>query len=184
MILFELFWVFFYIGLFTIGGGYAMIPLMQQELVDMRGWITAGTLTDFVGISQVTPGAIAINLATFIGTDTGGFFGAVFATAGIVLPSFIIILAIAKYFSRAKDNGYYKKVMKVLHPVLVALIISAIFSIAVNMNNASGGFDWRDGLLFGGLLAIQLIWKKISPIAILGLSAAAGLALFGLLPQF
>lgn len=183
MIIFELFYVFFYIGLFTIGGGYAMIPLMQQELVNARHWIDVSMLTNFIGISQVTPGAIAINLATFIGTTVGGLPGALLATIGVVLPSFIIMLVIAKFFSRARENFYFQKVMRILHPVVIALIISAVYAIVQDVFTAAQtGFTYKDGIVFAVLVAMQLIWKKINPILLLGIAAAMGVMLFGLIP--
>ncbi len=183
MILFELFYAFFYIGLFTVGGGYAMIPLMQQELADARHWITVSMLTDFIGISNVTPGAIAINLATFIGTSVGGLPGAVLATVGVVLPSFIIMLVIAKFFSRARNNFYFQKVMRILHPVVIALIISAIFVIVEDIFMATqDGFTYKDSVLFAVVVALQLVRRKINPILLLAIAASLGVVLFGLIP--
>lgn len=92
MIYLELFWIFFRIGLFTIGGGYAMIPMITQEIVDEKGWLTDTQLLNYIGISESTPGPFAINIATFVGTSQGGVLGGVVATFSVVLPSLIIIL--------------------------------------------------------------------------------------------
>ena len=96
MIYLELIWAFFKIGAFTFGGGYAMIPLIQSE-VTSRGWMSTEEILNFIAVSESTPGPFAINMATYIGTETAGFWGAVCATGAVVLPSFIIILIIAKF---------------------------------------------------------------------------------------
>ena len=99
----TLFWTFFKIGLFTFGGGYAMIPLIQQE-VTSHNWLSEDALLNFIGISEATPGPFAINIATFVGSSQYGFWGAVCATLGVVLPSFIIILLIASIFTKFEQN--------------------------------------------------------------------------------
>ncbi len=99
-----LFWIFFKIGLFTFGGGYAMIPLIREELVG-GGFITEELLRDFIGISESTPGPFAVNMATFIGMDNAGLIGAFFATFGVVLPSFLILLLIARFGSKVLDQN-------------------------------------------------------------------------------
>ena len=96
MIYLELFWIFFRIGLFTIGGGYAMIPMITQEIVDEKGWLTDTQLLNYIGISESTPGPFAINIATYVGAETGGIGGALCATLGVVLPSFVCILIVAR----------------------------------------------------------------------------------------
>lgn len=98
MLLLELFWSFFKIGLFTIGGGYASLPLIENEIVNAKAWITVQEYTDIITISQITPGPIAINSSTFVGTKVGGFIGAVIATLGVVAPSVIIALLLARMY--------------------------------------------------------------------------------------
>ena len=105
MIIWELFFTFFKIGLFTFGGGYAMIPMIQDEIVT-RGWMSMTQLVDFIAISESTPGPFAVNIATFVGESVSGFSGAFAATFGVILPSFIVILLVAKYFMTFKDNFY------------------------------------------------------------------------------
>lgn len=185
MIFFQLFYIFFYIGAFTFGGGYAMVPLIQQEVVAAHHWISAQMLTDFIGISQMTPGPFAVNIATFIGsTAGGGFWGALLATLGVSLPSFIIMLIIAKKFGKMGDNPYFQKVMQILRPVVIALICSAIYAIVQQGFTPSGGhvFDYRDLIIFIGLVVIQYTAKKIHPVALIGISAALGVLVFGLIP--
>ena len=119
----KLFWEFFKIGLFTFGGGYAMIPLIEETVL-RQGWITQDALYNFIGVSEATPGPFAINIATFVGSTTAGFFGAVCATLGVVLPSFIIILFIASIFKKFEQNKYVKGALAGIIPVACALIIS------------------------------------------------------------
>lgn len=123
MICLKLFWTFFKIGLFTFGGGYAMIPLIQSEVVSM-GWLTESEVLDFIAISESTPGPLAINMATFVGTSQAGFLGAVCATLGVVLPSFIVILIIASVFKNIRQNKWYKGAVSGVMPFVSALIVS------------------------------------------------------------
>lgn len=129
MILLKLFAVFFKIGLFTFGGGYAMIPMITDE-VTRYGWATAETLTDFIAISESTPGTFAINTATFIGYEQMGIIGGVIATLGVIMPSFLIILIIAKFFGKFSDNKYVKAFLSGVRPAVVGLIAAATYSIA------------------------------------------------------
>ena len=125
-----LFTTFFKIGLFTIGGGYAMIPMIQQSVL-AHGWMTVTDMIDFIAISESTPGPFAVNIATFIGMTRGGIFGALAATLGVVLPSFIIILLIARFFLKFQDNTWVKAVLTGVRPAVVGLIASAALSIFV-----------------------------------------------------
>ena len=126
--LFLLFFTFFKIGLFTIGGGYAMIPLIQRDVVN-HGWMTLSELTDFIGIAESTPGPFAVNIATFVGMKQNHIIGAVCATLGVILPSFLIILFIAKWFMNFKTNKFVQASLSGLRPAVVGLIAAAVFSI-------------------------------------------------------
>ncbi len=183
--LFELFITFFKIGLFTIGGGYAMIPLIEQEVV-ARGWISLPLLTDFIGISESTPGPFAVNIATFIGATSSGIAGAFFATLGVVLPSFIIILIIAKYFHHFKNNFYVKKTMRILRPATLGLVAAAIYLIFsssfIDVDYSEGAFNFPGAVILALLFFLRFRFKKIHPVAIIGISAGLGILFFGLIP--
>ncbi|MBR2129227.1 MAG: chromate transporter [Bacteroidales bacterium] len=182
MIYLELFATFFVIGMFTIGGGYAMLSLIQNEVVTVHGWIDDVTFTDIVAISQMTPGPIGINSATYIGYDVlantgaGEFMcvlGSFTATFAVVLPSFIIVLAICKVYDRFKDHYLFKGVMTGLKPAVIGLVGTAALGLATPENF----IDWKSFVLclmtFTGLF-----FKKIGPFSALGLGALAGLILY------
>ena len=123
MAYFLLFIEFFKIGLLSFGGGYGMLPLMEETVVG-RGWITSTQFFDFVGVAESTPGPIAINMATFIGASQAGILGSFLATLGVVLPSFIIILLIAAVLKNLTDNPYFAGFMKGVKPVVTGLILT------------------------------------------------------------
>ena len=118
-----LFFEFFKIGLFTFGGGYAMIPLIQ-EVVLKYNWLTESEFYDFIGVCESTPGPVAVNMATYIGFNEGGLLGSTCAVIGVVLPSFIIILLIAMILKNLTNNKHFKNFIKGIKPVIVALLIS------------------------------------------------------------
>ncbi|MDW7656332.1 MAG: chromate transporter [Bacillota bacterium] len=124
MILLELFWSFFRIGLFSFGGGYAMIPLIQSE-IQQHGWLTAAQFADIVAIAEMTPGPIAINSATYVGYMVAGITGSLTATAGVTLPSLLLVLLVARFFARYQNNPLYMMVFYGIRPVVVGLIASA-----------------------------------------------------------
>ena len=131
MLLLELLVSFFQVGLFSFGGGYAALPLIQGQVVDLHGWITMGEFTDLITISQMTPGPIAINAATFVGTRVAGMPGALAATLGCILPSCIIVTIIAKLYLKYRSMDLLQGVLGSLRPAVVALIASAGLSILV-----------------------------------------------------
>jgi len=189
MIFFELFYTFFLIGLFTFGGGYAMIPLIESTVVS-KGWITSGTLTDFIAISECTPGPFAINIATFVGSDVAGFGGSVCATIGVVLPSLIIIILIAMILKQFLKNRFVRAGLDGVKPVVIALILSTVIVLFIKVIFFNGNslqsefnFDLRSLTLFLMLLGYVIIYKivlkkSINPIALIGLSALLGLIIF------
>lgn len=134
MIYLLLFWEFFKIGLFSFGGGYAMIPLMQEACAK-HNWIDENMMLNYIGVSESTPGPIAINLATFIGSSQGGLFGAVIATLGVVLPSFVIILIIATLLKTFIKNRYVQAVLKGIRPVVVGMILFTGISFLLSVIN-------------------------------------------------
>ena len=182
MIYFELFTSFFLIGMFTIGGGYAMLSLILNEVVTVHGWIDDTTFTDIVAISQMTPGPIGINSATYIGYDvlaaTGAsefwcILGSFTATFAVVLPSFIIVLSICKVYEKFKDHYLFKGVMTGLKPATLGLIGTAAIGLATPENF----IDWKSFVICI-LTFIALYFKKIGPFAVLGLGALAGIILY------
>ena len=129
MVLLQLYWSFFKIGLFSIGGGYDSLPLIQKEVVDLHQWITMTEFTDIITISQMTPGPIAINTSTFVGTQIGGLLGAIVATLGCVSPSFIIVLFLAHIYVKYRNLDTVSNILYGLRPAVVSLIGAAGLSI-------------------------------------------------------
>lgn len=121
----ELFWSFFQVGLFAIGGGYAALPLIQDQAVNIHHWLSAGQFSDLVTISQMTPGPIAINSATFVGMQAAGVPGAIAATLGCILPSMVIVSLLALLYRKLKSNPWWQSVLKTLRPVVAGLIGAA-----------------------------------------------------------
>ena len=130
-VLLELFWSFFQIGLFSVGGGYAAMPLIQHQVVDLHGWMTMQEFIDIITISQMTPGPIAINSATFVGIQIAGLPGAIIATLGCVFPSCVIVLTLAWVYFRYRNLSVVQGVLGGLRPAVVAMIASAGISILV-----------------------------------------------------
>lgn len=182
MIFAELFITFFIIGMFTIGGGYAMLSLIQNEVVTVHGWIDYGTFTDIVAISQMTPGPIGINSATYIGyqvlANSGAseltcILGSFTATVAVVLPSFIIVLALCKVYEKWRDHYLFNGVMSGLKPATLGLIGTA----ALSLGTPENFIDWKSFAIC--ILAfIALYLKKIGPFAIIGLGALVGLIIY------
>lgn len=182
MIFLELFATFFVIGMFTIGGGYAMLSLIQNEVVTVHNWIDDVTFTDIVAISQMTPGPIGINSATYIGYDvianTGAseFFcvlGSFTATFAVVLPSFIIVLSICKVYDKFQDHYLFKGVLTGLKPATLGLIGTAALSLATPDNF----IDWKSFVICA-LAFLALYFKKLGPFSVIGIGALAGLVLY------
>lgn len=121
----TLFWTFLKIGLFTFGGGYAMIPMIEKELVEKKGWITSDEISDMVAIAEATPGPIAVNTATFVGYKKGGFWGSFFSTLGLVIPSFVVIIVISVFLSYVSGNVWVESAFKGIRAGVVALVINA-----------------------------------------------------------
>lgn len=182
MIYIELFTTFFLIGMFTIGGGYAMLSLIQNEVVTVHGWITDTTFTDIVAISQMTPGPIGINSATYIGyevlkqsgaSEFMSVMGSFTATFAVVLPSFIIVLMLCKVYEKWKNHYMFQGIMSGLKPATLGLIGTAALSLATPENF----IDWKSFLIcIVAFLALH--FKKIGPLSIIGLSAIVGLLIY------
>ena len=182
MIFWELFITFFTIGMFTIGGGYAMLSLIQNQVVTEHNWISDGTFTDIVAISQMTPGPIGINSATYIGYEvlhnSGAleFFcvlGSFTATFAVVLPSFLIVLSLCKVYERWREHHIFKGVLSGLKPAVLGLIGTAALGLATPENF----IDWKSFVICIAAF-IALYFKKVGPFAIIGIGAVAGLLLY------
>jgi len=142
MIYLQLFWSFFQIGLFSFGGGFAAMPLIQSQVVDIHGWLTLTEFTDLITISEMTPGPIAINSATFVGTRIAGPGGAIISTFGCILPSCIIVSLLAWLYGKYRELAVINGVLAGLRPTVVALILSAGLSILVLSVWGQDGFKW------------------------------------------
>ncbi len=183
MIYLQLFWSFFQVGLFSFGGGYAAMPLIQQQVVQHYSWLSMPEFTDLITISQMTPGPIAINSATFVGMRIAGFGGALIATLGCILPSCIIVGALAFLYFRYRGIPVIQDVLEGLRPAVVALIAAAGITIAVSAFWSSGGIsltntDWKSMLLFVAAFVVLRI-KKWDPIFIMvGTGAIGGIIYF------
>lgn len=177
----ELFITFFKIGLFTFGGGYAMLPLIQKEVLN-HGWMEIEEIINFIAVSESTPGPFAINCATYVGMETGGVLGAVCATLGVVLPSFIVILAVARFYKQFKESKIVSSVMTGLRPAVIGLIGSALVSMILTVFLPNGfdftGISLPDLLVSLAITVVMtiLVFKKVHPIIIIILSAVAGIA--------
>ena len=181
MIFLKLFLSFFKIGALTFGGGMAMLPLIREEALS-NGWIDEAALVDFIAVSESTPGPIAVNLATYVGQTVGGFFGAVSATLGVALPSFIIILIIARVFEKFKKSTVISGCMTGLRPCVVGLIGAALLSVAKTVFFPEGlslsAFASPSIYIFGGIFALSTVlsFKKLHPILIICICAVLGIA--------
>lgn len=188
MIYLELFWSFFQVGLFCVGGGYASMPLIQAQVIDVHGWLSMSEFIDIFTISQMTPGPIGINAATFVGMKVAGFLGAIVATLGFVTPSFILGIILAKLFFKYGNIGVIKGILNGLRPAVVALICSAgmsfIFLALFNTEKMPINVADIDYLgLFVLIVAFIAVRKKVGIIKILAGSGVLGLIL-GLIGKF
>ncbi len=170
MIYLQLFYTFFIIGIFTFGGGYAMLSLIQNEVVVNHAWVTAQEFTDMIAISQMTPGPIGINSATYIGyTVTGNIFGSAVATTAVMLPSFLIILFICKLYEKFRKSNIFALILKTLRPIVIGMIAAAA-AILITKENF---IDYSSWILFAGAIAASQ-WLKMNPIIVIIIAGAIG----------
>lgn len=167
--LMDLYWIFFRMGAFTFGGGYAMLPILQEEIVNKRKWATDEEIIDYYALGQVVPGIIAINTATFIGHKRKGLMGGIFSTLGMVTPSIIIITIIATFFHRFQDYAVVQHAFGGIRVVVVSLIIHAVIKMWKQSVKNKIGFC----LFLVSFLVIIL--SSISPIVVIVVSAMVGL---------
>lgn len=173
MILFRLFLAFAQIGLFAFGGGYAILPLIEKEIVNNLHWLTHKEFLEVVTISQLTPGPIAINAATFVGYKVGGVIGSAVATVSVCLPPVILVLIIVRFLKRFEANIWVNSVIKGLRPAVVALIASAAYSLV-----KGGGITELKGLIIAIASFIVLRTKKLDPILVLIIAGIVGIFLY------
>lgn len=184
MELLEIFWTFFTIGLFTIGGGYAMIPMIRSEVIS-KGWLGETELVDFMAVSESTPGPFAVNIATFIGESQHGVLGAIAATLGVILPSFIIIILVYNIYQKIFNNKYVDGTMSGIKAVVVGLIFSVVVSLAIDeifkAEISFKGIDYK-AIIIMAIIGGIFIWKKkTNPILMILLSAGLGILMYGVL---
>lgn len=169
----SLYLSFLKIGLFTIGGGYAMIPLMEREIIINHGWLTAADFLDIVAIAEVTPGPLAINAATFIGYRLAGPGGALIATAGVITPSLATLLLLGNFFMRVILDPRAESFLQGLRPALIALITAAVVTLG-----RAALIDLTSALVAAGVLFIAVLWRKLNPLYLIALGALLGLILY------
>lgn len=164
----ELFWSFFKIGSFTLGGGFAMIPLMEKELVQQKQWLSKEEFLDLLSLSQAMPGVFAVNMATSIGYRLRGKTGAVMSVLGNITMPILVILVLAMFFRYFRDNAVVESIFMGIRPCVVALIAAPVFTMAKN-----AGLNWRNCWI--PLLAAALIWLLgISPVLIIIVAGIGG----------
>lgn len=166
---FEMFFSFFKIGAFTIGGGYAMLPLIEKEVVDKKGWIERGEFLDMLALAQSSPGPIAVNTSVFVGYKSAGIGGMIATTLGAVLPSFLIIILVASVFVGIKDSVVVERIFKGIRPAVVALIAAPVIrmSKSAKINKKT--------IIIPVAVAILVAFAKITPVIIIIVSAIGGI---------
>lgn len=173
MLFIKLYLSFLQIGLWGFGGGYGMLALIQNEVVTRHGWLTTTEFTDIVAISQMTPGPISINCATYVGyTVTGSVWGSAVATMGVITPSIVLMSLVSFFYVKLKKNRYISTVIRALRPITVGLILSA----ALILLNRENFIDYKSFLLFAGALVAG--YKKVNTVYIILGAAILGYVLY------
>ena len=167
--LLKLFTTFFKIGLFSFGGGFAMIPLIQREVIERHKWINSKDFVDMLVLAQSTPGPIAVNTAVFVGYKTRGVGGAIMATLGTVLPSFIVILLLALFFAEVRDNRYVDAAFRAMRPAVVALIVAPLVGLVKDMR-------WYL-IALSAAVAMAVWYFGFSPVYLIAGGVAVGVAI-------
>ncbi len=181
MTLLLLFYEFFKIGLFAVGGGLATIPFLHDLATRHPEWYTAADVADMIAISESTPGPIGVNMATYAGFQTEGILGGIIATLGLISPAIIIIFIVAKVLNAFKDNKYVKAAFYGLRPASVGLILAALYGVVkialinVDATTVGGFFNIKAIILAVCLFVIQKIFPKLHPIALIGIAAVVGI---------
>ena len=177
MIYLQLFISYLKIGFFGFGGGYAMLSLIQNEVVVQNAWMTNAEFTDIVAISQMTPGPIAINSATYVGYTVAGFWGSVVATVSVCLPALTLMILITKFFLILKDNRYVKGLIAGMRPVVIGMIGAAALLLMFPSSKEGASFidGWSWALFIAAMIAA---YRKVNPILLIVLSAAIGIIIY------
>lgn len=180
MTLLQLFVSYLKIGFFGFGGGYAMLSLIHSEVVVSHQWLTNSEFSDIVAISQMTPGPIAINSATYIGYEVAGFWGSVVATVAVSLPALTLMLLITIFFLRLRDNRYVKGVVAGMRPVVIGMIASAALLLIFPPSSDGASFidGWSWAIFVATLVASA---RKVNPILLIVISGLVGIILYGFL---
>lgn len=171
-ILIKLYFVFLKIGTFSFGGGYAMLPFMKREIVENNCWISMSQFSDIIGISQMTPGPVAINSATFVGYKVGGVGGSLVATLGVITTSFILVTIINKILDKFKESITVKAMLAGMRPILIALIIYAFIDLAKE------SYVDLKSIIITIIIGIILVSKKVHPILVIVIAAILGLIFY------
>lgn len=175
--LLQLVWSYLKIGFFGFGGGYAMLSLIHSEVVVRNEWLTNGEFSDIIAISQMTPGPIALNSATYIGYEVAGILGSVVATTAVCIPSLTLMILLTRFFLKLHNNRYVQSVVLAMRPVVVGMIMSAalllIFPHSDDGRSFIDGWSW---LIFA--LALLGSAKKVNPILLIALSGIAGVVIY------
>ncbi len=166
MIYLQLFLSFLQVGLFSIGGGYAAIPLIESQVVTSHAWLSMSEFTDLVTIAEMTPGPIAINSATFVGIRIGGILGAIVATVGCIVPSLILVSILAFVYYKYRSADFMQSILKVIRPVVVSLILAAGIRILMNVAGFGENMDWK-GLVLFAVALVTMKTTKINPVLIM-----------------
>ena len=177
MIFLELFYTFLKIGMFSFGGGYGMLSVIQGEVVSRHAWLTASEFTDIVAVSQMTPGPIGINSATYVGYTVAGFWGSVVATISVCLPALTLMILITRFFIKLRTNRYVKGLIAGMRPVVIGMIGAAALLLMFPSSKEGASFidGWSWALFIGAMVAS---YKKVNPILLIVLSAILGIAIY------
>ena len=179
MIYFQLFWAYLKIGIFGFGGGYAMLSMIQFEIVEHYQWMSLEEFTDMVALSQMTPGPVSINIATFTGYSVGGFWGSLLATVSLVLPSLLLFMIILRFLFKNKDNFIIKTTLQSMKPVIAGLIFVAALQMMNPQNFTDFGLHQNNiSVAICALTFVGVFWAKINPILLILASGLVGYLIY------
>ena len=179
MIYLQLFWAYLKIGIFGFGGGYAMLSMIEFEVVDHYGWMSIEEFSDMVALSQMTPGPVSINIATFIGYTVGGFWGSMVATAAIVMPSLLLLVFVLRFLFKNKENYIVKTTLSSMKPVIAGLIFVAALMMMNPKTFADAGLHGSNiSVLICAVTFAGVFWAKINPMLLILASGLVGYFVF------